>query len=106
MIVMGMRLATSDIKSLFTNKKIYLAVFVKQIIMPLIAFVTVIILPIDIDIKKTFLILTACPVASVVLNYSEIVGKSQKEGANAVLLGTIFSILTLPVIVLLLPLLG
>ncbi len=106
MIVMGMRLATSDIKSVFTNSKIYIAVAVKQLLMPLIAFGLVLLLPLDTEIKKTFFILAACPVASVVLNYSEIVGASQREAANSVLLGTMLSVVTLPVMMLLLPLLG
>jgi predicted permease len=62
-------------------------------------------LPIDGDVKRTFFIICSCPVASVVLNYAEIIGEGQREAANTVLLGTILSIVTLPIMMLLMPLL-
>ena len=45
------------------------------------------------------------PVASVVLNFAEIAGEGQKKAASLVLLGTILSIVTLPLMMLLLPVL-
>ena len=44
------------------------------------------------------------PTASIVLNFSEIVGNGQREAAASVLLSTILSILSLPIMVLMLPL--
>ena len=102
MLVMGMRLATMDLKATFTNPKVYLTIAVKQFVMPLVALLVVLFLPIDPVIKRTFFIICACPVASIVLNYAEIVGAGQKEGANMVLLGTMLSIVTLPIMSLLL----
>lgn len=104
MLVMGMRLATVELKYMFSDIRLYLAIAVKQFIMPLIAFLVVFRLPfLDIDMRRTFFIICACPVASIVLNFSEIVGAGQKEGASVVLLGTIVSIVTLPVMMFLLP---
>ena len=105
MIIMGMRLATMDIRSLFTDLRVYLTIAVKQIVMPLVGFGLVYFLPISSDVKQTFFIICACPVASVVLNFAEIVGSGQREAAKMLLLGTILSIATLPPMMLLLPLL-
>ena len=104
MLIMGMRLATTNLKSVFTSVKAYVAVAVKTLLMPLIAFAIVYFLPLPIEVKKTFFIICACPTASVVLNFSELCGKGQREAAASVLLSTILSILTLPTMVLMLSL--
>ena len=106
MLIMGMRLATIKPRTLFTNFRVYLTIAAKELLMPLVTFALLVFLPISPEIKSPLFIISACPVASVVLNYSELVGEGQKEAANMVLLGTILSIFTLPVIMLLLPLLG
>ena len=79
---------------------------VASVFCTLLAFALVFFLPIPKDIAMTFFIVSACPAASVVLNFAEIIGEGQREAANIVLLGTILSVATLPVVMLLLPLLG
>ena len=59
-------------------------------------------LPIDAELKWCMFIMCACPVAAVVQNYAEILGEGQDIAANTVLLGTMLSIATLPVLALLL----
>ena len=106
MIIMGMRLATMEIRELFTDLRVYFTIAVKQIVMPLVALGLVYFLPISPDVKKTFFIICACPVASVVLNFAEIVGTGQREAAKMLLLGTFLSVVTLPPMMMLLPLLA
>ncbi len=106
MLIMGMRLGTMELKSLFTNVRVYITVFVKMVVMPLGAFLLVYFLPISADLKMTFYIICACPTASVVLNFAEIVGEGQKEAAAMVLTCTILAVATMPVMMLMLPLLG
>lgn len=101
MMVMGMRLAEMKLRDVFLDWRVYLTVAVNQFVMPLIAFLIIMLLPIDVWLARTFFVICACPVASVVLNYSEIVGQGQKEAASMVLVGTISSIVTLPIISLL-----
>lgn len=103
MLIMGMRLATMDFKQMFTTKQIYISLVLKQIVMPLIAFAMIVFLPVDGGLKAVLYIICCCPVASVVLNFSEILGEGQKEAAATVLLSTILSIVTLPIMTLLLP---
>lgn len=104
MLVMGMRLGTMNMKRVFTDYRVYVTVAVKQLLMPLIVFGIVMLLPkLDTGLRQTLFITCACPIASIVLNFSEIVGEGQQAGANLVLVSTVCSILTLPVIMLLLP---
>lgn len=105
MFIVGMRLATMKIREVFTCRIAYVTIAVKQILMPLLAFAIVYFLPLDNATKCTFYVIAATPVASGVLNYSEIAGHGQKEGATMFLLGTMLSVVTLPIMVLLLPLL-
>ena len=101
MLVMGMRLATLKIKPIFTDGMQYLTVFINQVIFPLTAFAIVWFMPVDSELKQCLYVMCCCPVASVVLNYAEILGQGQERAANTLLLGTILSIVTLPVLVLL-----
>lgn len=100
MLIMGMRLATMDLKKLFTDKMIYATIFVKQIIVPLVGLLILLPLPLGRDFRTTLFILYATPVASIVLNFPEMLGKGQKEAANLVLLGTLLSIVTIPLLML------
>lgn len=101
MLILGMRLATSNLKTVFGNYKTYIMVFVKQIIMPLIMFLIVWWLPIDLVMKQALVILASAPIASVVLNFAEMVGEGQEDAASLVLCGTILCILTMPLMTLL-----
>lgn len=102
MLIMGMRLACSSLKGVFLNPFQYLIVAIKQVFLPLVAFLILLVLPLDPQMKASIYILCACPVASVVLNFSEMIGKGQKHAAYLVLLGTSLSIITIPIMSLLL----
>ena len=105
MLIIGMRLATTELKTVFCSPRCYIAASAKLFVMPLLAFLLALVLPITPEVKRTFFIVTACPSASIVLNFSELVGKGQREAASMVLLTTILSIVSLPIVMLLLPLL-
>ena len=105
MLIMGMRLATMKFAPMFTDLRVYFTVAVKQLVMPAVAFLMVVFLPFAPEFRAAFFIICACPAASVVLNFAEIVGEGQREAANTVLLSTILSIVTIPTMMLLLPLL-
>lgn len=100
MLIMGMRLAHTPPRTVFASPRVYAAVAVKGLVMPALAFALVYFLPVPAEVKQTFYIITACPTASVVLNFSELVGAGEREAASSVLLSTIFSILTLPVMMI------
>ena len=102
MVIMGMRLGTMNFLDLFKEKWVYVAIFAKQIIMPLIAFLVIQLLPIDTYIKQGAFILSAAPVASMTLNFAEYLDAGQETAANLVLFGMVISIVTIPVMMLLL----
>lgn len=101
MIIMGMRLATMKLKDILKDPFVYLSVGIKQIIMPLLIWAIMLLIPIDPNVKVTLFILCATPVASVVLNFAELIGEGQQTAAKLVLFGTFFSIVTIPFILLL-----
>ena len=105
MLIMGMRLATTSARTVFLSLRTYVAVLAKGFIMPLCGFLLAMVAPLPTEVKLTFFIISACPTASIVLNFSELIGEAQREAASSVLLSTMLSIVTLPIMVLLLPLL-
>ncbi len=102
MTILGMRLATTSFRKVFLRPVQYAAVLAKQMLIPLIIYAAVYFLPVDVFIKQLSFILFCCPVASNVLNFAEIGGMGQEEASGCVLLGTILSIATMPVMLLLL----
>lgn len=102
MMVLGMRLAAVRIKPIFTMPAQYITVIIKQILMPGFTFLVMYFLPLDSALKQTIFILSAMPEASVILNFSEMLGEGQESAANIVLLGTMLSIGTVPLMSLLL----
>lgn len=102
MLVLGMRIATVSFKALVADARLWLGAALKQLAMPLVAFALVAFLPLGQDVKAAFFVIAACPTASVVLNFSEILGEGQREASCAVLLSTVTSIVTMPVMLLLL----
>lgn len=101
MIIIGMRLATASLKSVFLRWQNYLAVGVKQLLFPLLVFGVALLLPVRAELQQAVLIVAACPVATVVLSFAEMLGEGQKTAAGIVLLGTICSAVTLPLLTLL-----
>lgn len=102
MLVLGMRLGTVRLLPIFTSGLSYFVIGIKQLAMPLLVFLVTLVLPLDTVTKQTMFILAATPVASVVLNFAEMLGEGQETAANVVLLGTLLSILTIPAVSLLL----
>ena len=102
MLVMGMRLATVSLKPLFADPLRYFSIAVNQIVLPLCVLGITMLLHLNKEIVYSMFIMSACPVAAVVQNYAEILGEGQENAANTVLLGTIASIVTLPILALIL----
>ena len=101
MLIMGMRLACIPPNEVFLRPMQYLIIFVKQIALPLVVMLILLVMPFDPQMKASIYILTACPVATVILNMAEMIGKGQRSAASLVLLGTSLSILTIPLMSLL-----
>ncbi len=105
MIILGMRLATADLKYLFGHISVYIVALVKLVVFPLLSYLLVRFLPgayFDTAFKSSILILCACPCASIILNIAEMIGGEQKYAADMVLLSTMMSLITMPLVLLVL----
>ena len=101
MLIMGMRLACTPVKGIFLRPMQYAIIGFKQLILPLFVFLVLLPLPLDSNMKASIYIIFACPVASVILSFAEMLGEGQESAANMVLLGTSLSALTIPLMCLL-----
>lgn len=102
MLIMGMRLACARIRSVFSAPMQYVIIALKQVLLPLVALSLLMLFPVSSELRATVYIMIACPVASVVLNFAEMLGEGQETAANLVLLSTALSAITIPLMVLIL----
>lgn len=104
MIILGMRFAAAPLKDLFTDWKVYVATIIKNLVFPLIVFL--VLLPfknsMDVMLRTSLVVLSAMPSASINLNLAELFQADQKTAANTILLSTMLSIVTIPLILMLL----
>ena len=101
MIILGVRLATMNFKALFTTKLAWLISAGKLLVFPLFCYLLVLPFPLDPVFKGSILILAGTPCASILLNLAEIHHNGQELAANCALLSTLLSILTIPLLSLL-----
>ncbi|MCR5787377.1 MAG: AEC family transporter [Acholeplasmatales bacterium] len=103
MIILGCRLSTMKLKNLFINKIVYVTILCKMIIFPIFCYFVVRFIPVlTYEFKAAILILAACPTASMVSNLAEIEHQEEELSSNIVLLTTLSTIITIPLVALLL----
>ena len=100
MIILGMRLATVPLKDMFTSPLQYGAVLLKLVAFPLIVLALCSLLPLERDFVRGVFILSTVPVGNMVLSFAEMLGEGQQVAANVVLLSTMLSMVTIPVLLL------
>ena len=101
MLILGMRLTTVSFKKLFTRPFAYIVCFLKLIVFPLFAYLSVLFMPFfDNTFKTSLLVLSAAPSAAVILSLAELHECEQELSANVTLLTTLFSIVTIPLMLL------
>lgn len=101
MIILGARLANSNVKTLFNNKFLYFNILTKLIIYPICAYLIVRYIPfLSFEFKASVLILSSAPTASMVLNLAEIKHQEEELSANIVLVTTLFTIISIPLVTL------
>lgn len=101
MVVLGMRLASANLKKIFTRSFAYADSLLKLIVFPIFCYLCVCFLPcFDEVFKISVLVLSACPSAAIILSLAELHGCEQELSANVVLLSTLLSLFTLPLLLL------
>lgn len=101
MLVLGMRLALVPLKPMFTDRVQYLAIFLKLIAFPLLTLALLSPLPLERNFIRGVYVMSCVPVANLVLSFSEMLHEGQDVAANVVLLSTLLSLFTIPLMLLL-----
>ncbi len=101
MMVIGMRLASVNIKSLFLDKWAYLSSGLKLVVMSLITMLTVGFLPISQTIKFAVFFALSMPSATGTVMFAIRFGGDGDFASVAVLLSTVLSVITVPLAFLL-----
>lgn len=100
MLTIGFYLAQTSLRSIFTNRLAYGVSAVRLVLIPILTGVLLFLLPLGtVEEKLTIMILAAAPVGANVTVYARLYGGDYVQSVKEVVLSTLFSILTMPVIV-------
>lgn len=101
MVILGKRLASMQFRTVFTQPFAYAVCALKLIVYPWFAYLCVCFLPFfDETFKICLYVLSAAPSGAIILSLAELHGCEQKLSANVVLLTTLCSLITLPLMLL------
>ena len=101
MTVIGIKLANVNMRQLFLDKLAYISSFLKLILMSLISILAVAFLPIDNTVKCTVFFLLSMPSATGTALFAVRFNKDSDFASVCVLLSTVFSVLTIPLMYML-----
>ena len=97
MMVIGLKLGNMDLKKLFNNKYVYFACFNKLIIMSLVSILVVAFLPLTDIVKYTIFFTLSMPSATSTVLFAVKFGGDGEMASTAVLLSTLLSIISIPI---------
>lgn len=100
MMVIGVKLANVKLTRLFTDKWAYISSFFKLIVMSLVAMLCVAFLPVDVAVKYAIFFCLSMPSATGTVLFAVRFGGDGDSASVFVLLSTILSILTIPLMFL------
>ena len=102
MLLIGIFLAQTDIRSAIRDGSLYLASFLRLLVVPFIVLVLLRFVPSSLqDIKLVVLIATSAPVATIVGLFPRRFGRDYVYGSNLVTVSTLFSVVTMPLMIML-----
>lgn len=97
MLILGMRLSEAKLKDIFTRPFVYATCLLKLVVFPIVAFLLVHWIPwINDACKTTVVVLAMTPAGAIIQSLSELYECEQEFAANVVLLTTIISVVTIP----------
>lgn len=99
MLILGSYLAKSNLHELFGMPRLYLVCVVRLLVIPALTILLLLVVPCATEVKLALLISASAPTGSNVAVFCQQLGKSTKEASNSVCLSTLFSLLTMPVMV-------
>ena len=100
MVVLGVYLAQTDLKSLFADKMLYLNSAVRLLAIPMVTLALFCLLPASLqEARMALLIVASAPVGSNVAVYAQLNHLDYTYASKSVCLSTLFSILTMPLMI-------
>ena len=105
MIIIGMVIASSNMKKIITNKEVWILLLRRLIIIPALCFALFYVFGISGMVANVVLILQACPTAAITSVFAIQFHHDENLAAGAVVLTTLCSIVTLPIFAILLTML-
>lgn len=107
MIVLGVYLARTDLKAIFTRLRLYTLSAVRLVVIPLLTIVCLMLLPAGWrQIGTVLIIVNAAPIGSNIAVYAQRLGLDSSYAVQMVCLSTLLSLITLPVMLSLAAALG
>ena len=98
MIVLGVYLARTDLKAIFTRPRLYALSAVRLVVIPLLTIVCLMLLPAGWrQIGTVLIIVNAAPIGSNIAVYAQRLGLDSSYAVQMVCLSTLLSLITLPV---------
>ena len=101
MIIIGYHLAKSNVSKGFTSLKCLLAVFLRLVVLPAVAIFAMWISGIKGDMLLSLSICCAAPVAAITTMFSAKYGRDTELSVNLVSISTLFSVITMPAMIML-----
>ena len=99
MFTIGIYLAQTDILRMIRKPSLYLVSLVRLLVIPLLSLCLLAAVPESLrSMKMALLLAAACPVGSNVAVYAQLHGKDYPYAVETVVISTLFSILTMPLI--------
>lgn len=100
MIILGVRLANVELKQLFVRPFVYVVCLMKLLVYPLVSYALISLFPVPYAFKASILILCGVPCAAIVLSMAEMYNAEQELSANCLLVSTLLSVITIPILTL------
>lgn len=102
MIILGFYLAQTDLRSLFGKPSTYVVSAARLLLIPLLTLAVLAAVPgVTVEIKLALLLAASAPIGANVAVYAQKLGKDYVYAVETVCLSTLFSLVTLPAVILL-----
>jgi len=98
MSIIGASLAHSDVRAALSNRRLYRVCSLRMIVMPLLVMLVMLLLPIDPTLKGISVLLASMPIAGNCGMIADLYAPGDMTASHAIIVSTLLSAVTLPVI--------
>ena len=99
MFTVGVYLAQTDIRKMIKRRSTYLVSLIRLLMIPAVSLLLLALLPESLhDMKLALLLAVACPVGSNVAVYAQLHGKDYPYAVETVIISTLFSVISIPLL--------